>query len=139
MRFSFLSAVMKFALFSCVAFNVGCAVVPLQEKPGLPPRFLFADVHRVPLAYGGGVCPSSTSHTHGYPPTPAAAFTETEKGAKDGHTFVAFFEPHPHHERTCFREGWHLHLRGPQDTKMAFDDEVNAFRAVERSFFSSQP
>jgi hypothetical protein len=39
----------------------------------------------------------------------------------------AFVDPHPHHGRTCFREGWHLHLERPEEA-LIFDRTVRAWR-----------
>lgn len=112
--------------------TTSCAVVPLQKEPGPPPRFNYVGHHGIPLAYGGGVCPVESAHSHSYPPTPKASYDVTDEGyAKENASFVPFFDPHPHHERTCFREGWHLHRRGPQAEGLVYDEEVAAHRAVD--------
>jgi hypothetical protein len=80
------------------------------------------------LAFGGEVCAVTGVHEHDYPPSPADAFQQTADGHKDTRRMWPFFEAHPHHGRTCFREGWHLHLE-PPDAKLAFDPEHAAWRA----------
>lgn len=110
----------------------GCvAPVQWQRVPHEPMRHAFVAPHGVPLAFGGGVCPLTERHTHGYPPVPAAAFTDDGNGARDTRTLYAYVDPHRHHGRTCFRERWHLHLE-PPNPLLRYDEQLDAFVAPEK-------
>ena len=74
------------------------------------------------------MCPIEGAHTHPYPPTPPSAFVRTEKGFKDARGHFAYFDPHPHHQRSCFRERWHLHLE-PPIAALAWDDDKKVYRS----------
>lgn len=93
-----------------------------------PPTWRYAGTHGRPLAFRGGVCAVTDAHVHDYPPSPASAFVETPQGWRDVRPNMPFFDPHPHHGRTCFREGWHLHQE-PADVLLRWDDEKGAWRA----------
>lgn len=89
----------------------GCVTqVQWQGSAREPRQHLFDGAHGIPRAYGGGVCPRSGSHTHRFPPVPAAAFVLGPEGARDLRPHAVFFDTHPHGGRTCFRKGRHLHL-----------------------------
>lgn len=108
---------MRSALWLLVFASLPGCFAPVQwTGPARePPRTHYDGPHGVPLAYGGGVCPLETVHSHGYPPVPAAAFTETSRGVRDTRTLHPFYDAHPLNGRTCFREGLHLHLEPPAE------------------------
>lgn len=98
-----------------LAGSAGCGVVPVHRGPGvpLPPSWTYDGPHGRPLAFGGDVCAVTAPHRHSYPPSPQAAFAETPRGWHDTRPRWPFFDPHPHVRRTCFRQGWHMHLERP--------------------------
>ncbi len=108
-------------------FAGACGVAPVVwDGPAAPPpRFSYVGAHGVPVAFGGGVCAATAAHTHGFPPVPKAAFVDTPEGVKDTRTLFPYFDPHPHLGRTCFREGWHLHLE--KDPAMTWDADRGAY------------
>ena len=90
----------------------GCVTqVQWQGSAREPARHLFDGAHGVPLAYGGGVCPRSGSHTHPFVPVPAAAFVQGPQGARDTRPRKKYVDTHPFRGRTCFRKGQHWHLQ----------------------------
>lgn len=110
---------------------LGCGVAPVHkgdDVPG-PPVWRYVGHHGRPLAFGGFVCAIEAPHDHEFPPSPRSAFVETPQGFRDTRRTWAFFNPHPHHGRTCFREGWHLHLE-PPDATLILDEEKAAYRAM---------
>lgn len=113
-----------------VAALAGCGVAPVRRDgtPSLPPTWRYVGPHGRPLAFGGGVCPVAGSHEHEFPPSPRGAFVPSPEGLRDARRTWPFFAPHPHHGRTCFREGWHLHLEPPAP-ELVFDDAKGAWRA----------
>ena len=120
---------------SCVALAsallaAACHVVPVRAEgpPGPPPVTAYDGPHGRPLAFGGGVCPIVSPHRHAYPAVPVAAFVEGPKGNRDVRPRYAYVGPHPHSGRTCFREGWHLHLEPPVPT-LVWDETLDAFIA----------
>ena len=112
---------------SALAAALAC-VAPVQwSGPARePPRVLYQGPHGVPRAFGGGVCPLESAHRHGYPPVPRQAFVEGTSGARDARPLYAYFGTHPHHGRTCFHEGLHLHLE-PPSLGMRWDAAHSAF------------
>jgi hypothetical protein len=120
------------ALVVVVALVAGCGVAPVNWSgpPRPPPRFAYVGAHGVPVAYGGHVCAASGVHTHKYPPVPRAAFVVDEGGAADTRTLYPYQDPHPLLGRTCFREGWHLHLE--RDPALPFDPDIGAYTAPPR-------
>lgn len=108
----------------------GCGVAPVRRDgtPALPPTWRYVGAHGRPLAFGGGVCPVAGTHEHEFPPSPRDAFIQTGGGLKDTRPTWPFYGSHPHQGRTCFREGWHLHLE-PPSSLLIWDDEKAAWRA----------
>lgn len=106
---------------------VGCGVAPVVwDGPARPPpRFAYVGAHGVPVAFGGHVCAASGAHTHKYPAVPKDAFVETEAGVVDTRTLYPYAGPHALLGRTCFREGWHLHLE--RDPTVTYDPDVGAY------------
>ncbi len=117
------------ALLVVVATLTACGIAPVHHGgvPSGPPTWTYAGPHGRPLAYGGDVCEVAQPHAHEYPPSPADAFVKTPQGYVDTRKTWAFFGPHPHHGRTCFREGWHRHLE-PPDPGLVYDEDKAAWR-----------
>lgn len=122
-----------FRLWALAGVFAGCGVAPVNwnDPPRPPPRYAYVGAHGVPVAYGGHVCAASGVHEHKYPPVPVDAFRVDEGGAAaDTRTLFPYFDPHPLLGRTCFREGWHLHLE--RDPALPFDPDVGAYVAPRR-------
>ena len=116
--------------FINLALLIGaCGVAPVHKGavPEGPPTWIYDGPHGRPLAYGGDVCEVAGRHGHEYPPSPSEAFAHTARGLKDTRPTWAYFGAHPHHGRTCFREGWHRHLE-PPDPALVYDDAKAAWR-----------
>lgn len=112
--------------FFLTVVGVGC-VAPVIRGPARPPaRHTFVGTHGIPNAYGDGVCALAARHTHSYPPVPKAAFDLDGGAHRDRRQTHAYFDPHPHVMRSCFRSGWHLHLEPPLPTLM-YRSDVSAF------------
>ena len=109
----------------------GCNAAPVRTEPpfGAPPLTTYDGPHGRPIAFGGGVCPIVTPHRHPFPAVPTTAFVWGPRGARDTRPRYAYVSPHPHHGRTCFREGWHLHLEPPLPT-LVYDATLDAFTAA---------
>jgi hypothetical protein len=108
----------------------GCGIAPVHRGgvPSGPPTWIYLGPHGRPLAFGGDVCEVAGRHAHEYPPSPQDAFTNVDgKGWRDTRKLWPFFGPHPHHGRTCFREGWHRHLE-PPDEGLVYDETKGAYR-----------
>ena len=107
-----------------------CGVAPVRRdgSVGPPPTWRYIGHHGRPLAFGGNVCEVSGAHKHQYPPSPRAAFTSTPQGLRDSRQTWPFYGNHRHLGRTCFREGWPLHLEPPDQT-LSWDDEHAGWRA----------
>ena len=116
------------AVVVVVGLAAGCGVAPvIWSGPARPPaRHAYDGAHGVPVAYGGHVCAASGVHSHKYPPVPADAFVDEGRGAKDVRTLYPYHDPHPLLGRTCFREGWHLHLE--RDPSLSYDPDVGAYK-----------
>jgi hypothetical protein len=111
-------------------FLVACGVAPVRYDGDAspPPRWTYATVHGRPLAFHGDVCAVNRPHRHDYPPTPADAFELTAAGWFDKRKVWPYADAHPHHNRTCFRAGWHLHLEAPL-ASLLWDESAGAWRA----------
>jgi hypothetical protein len=121
---------MRVVVVAVMFVVVGCGIAPVRRDGSTrpPPIWRYAALHARPLAFGGGVCEVNKPHNHEYPPSPRDAFQETPAGLFDTRPVWPYFDRHPHHGRTCFREGWHLHLEKP-DASLVWDEQHDAWRA----------
>ena len=111
------------ALSCALVAESGCGVAPVRRDGSVapPPTWTYVGHHGRPLAFGGNVCEVAGVHKHQYPPSPRDAFTTTTAGLVDNRRTWPFYGNHRHGGRTCFREGWHLHLEPPDET-LQWDD-----------------
>lgn len=94
-----------------------------------PTLYTYTGAHGLPRAYGGGVCALGERHGHRFGPVPKSAYAVDENGElTETRTLYAYFNPHPHHGGTCFREAWHLHTEPPLPT-LTWDAGLAAFVA----------
>ena len=110
--------------------TLGCvAPVMWGAQVAEPTLYTYTGAHGLPRAYGGGVCPLDSRHGHRFGPVPRAAYAVADNGElTDLRTRYPFFNPHPHHDGTCFRETWHLHTE-PARQGLTWDRGLAAFVA----------
>lgn len=118
-----IAATLSLSLAAC-----GVAPVRTDGTAAPPPTWTYVGHHGRPIAYGGHVCTVAGVHQHEFPPSPRDAFMSTAQGLVDKRRTWPFYGNHRHHGRTCFREGWHLHLE-ENDAELVWDDEHAAWRA----------
>lgn len=118
------------AALTLVAALCACGVAPVRRdgSAGPPPVWRYMGHHGRPQAFGGNVCEVNGAHDHQYPPSPRGAFVTTKEGLVDTRSTTPFYGNHRHVGRTCFREGWHLHLEAPDPT-LVWDDAHAGWRA----------
>ncbi len=97
----------------CLSGASGIAPVQWGGSPKILESIPYAGPHGKPRAYGGGVCAIKSLHSHFWPPVPESAFLKTPSGYRDQRVLYGYFSSHSHHEGSCFREGWHMHLEPP--------------------------
>jgi hypothetical protein len=95
---------------------MACGVAPVQwgGRAKAMERVPYVGPHGKPRAYGGGVCPIKSRHSHIWPPVPRGAFAQTPQGFRDQRPLYPYFSDHSHHDGSCFETGWHLHMEPPQ-------------------------
>jgi hypothetical protein len=122
---------MRLTAAALVLGLAGCGVAPVMwgARVDEPTLYTYTGPHGLPRAYGGGVCALEARHGHRFGPVPADAYAVDEAGElTDLRTRYAFFNPHPHHDGTCFREAWHLHTEPPR-LGLTWDRRLAAFVA----------